>query len=166
MTNLTDLQKIKAQVELQIFESSTSVQFIDEYLRNEVPEQFKQDDLMFNKGQLAAYENLLKIIEIIEKTNPPKNIKSLRNLSQKELKSYTDQGYLTVGNLKQFITKNNLSDEAPVLTQRVHDFYFENNNWGVYPKVQDNEDYPEEYIPIWCPVKYPDEEGLFLDCHY
>lgn len=69
MTNLTDLQKIKEQVELQIFETETSIRFINEYLRNEVPEQFKQDDLMFNKGQLAAYENLLRIIEVIEKMN-------------------------------------------------------------------------------------------------
>jgi argonaute-like protein implicated in RNA metabolism and viral defense len=66
MINLTDLQKIKEQVELQIAESSTSVDFIDEYLRHEVPEQFKVEDLMFNKGQLTAYENILKVIQIIE----------------------------------------------------------------------------------------------------
>ena len=41
---------------------------------------------------------------------------------------------LTVGELKAFIEKHNLPDDAKVVTQRVTDFYFEKGNWKVYRK--------------------------------
>jgi hypothetical protein len=42
--------------------------------------------------------------------------------------------HLTVGDLKEFLEKNNLPDDAKVMIQRVEDVYFEKNNWGVYLK--------------------------------
>lgn len=28
------------------------------------------------------------------------------------------------------------------------------------------EDSKNQYNPVWCPVKYPDDNNLYLDCHY
>lgn len=129
----------------------------------------------------------------------------MKELTREEVLSYRDSGYLTVGQLKKFIEENNLPDDAIVVTQRVHDVYFEEHGWGVYKKhgwlshnfmtfnknletgmYDDQEQYPdmterhkspyaqediddvaEQYHPVWCPVKYNDEDDiLFLDLHY
>jgi hypothetical protein len=52
-------------------------------------------------------------------------------INKEELKN---QRGLTVGELKEFIEKYNIPDDAPVVTQRVEDHYYENNHWGVYCK--------------------------------
>jgi hypothetical protein len=42
---------------------------------------------------------------------------------------------LKVGDLRKFLEENtDLTDDAPVLVQRVEDIYFERNNWPVYMK--------------------------------
>lgn len=42
---------------------------------------------------------------------------------------------LTVGSLKKFLADNpDLSDDAPVLVERIEDLYFEKNGWSVYLK--------------------------------
>lgn len=42
---------------------------------------------------------------------------------------------LKVGDLRKFLDENpGLSDDAPVLVERIEDFYFEKNGWGVYLK--------------------------------
>lgn len=97
--------------------------------------------------------------------------------------------HLTVGNLKKFIIENNISDDAPILVQRIEDCYFENNNWGLYPKhtaesnnlihvwnkvypnnklTEDEcETYKSGYIPTNCAVFHEDDkEILFIDLHY
>lgn len=61
------------------------------------------------------------------------NKKPLRTLSKEDLINSFNHG-LTVGGLKKFIEENNVPDNAKVMVQRVHDHYFENNNWGVYLK--------------------------------
>ncbi|MEO6303962.1 MAG: hypothetical protein ABIP51_12400 [Bacteroidia bacterium] len=68
--------------------------------------------------------------------------------------------YSTVGDLKKFIELNKLPDDAKILVQRIEDFYFENNNWETINKEE------SKYIVAWCPVKYKDDENLYLDCHY
>lgn len=73
--------------------------------------------------------------------------------------------YLTVGELKKKLDK--YTDDSLVMAQRVEDTYFDNNHWRVYPKIGQFPNHYEQYIPIWCVVKYPDEKDiLFLDLHY
>jgi hypothetical protein len=55
-----------------------------------------------------------------------------RILSKEDLAGYSNN--LTVGDLKKFIEKHNLPDDAKVMIQRVEDKYFEKNDWGVYLK--------------------------------
>lgn len=61
------------------------------------------------------------------------NNKTLRKLTKDEIVNSFSHS-LTVGDLKKFIEENNIPDNAKVMVQRVHDHYFENNNWGVYLK--------------------------------
>lgn len=56
----------------------------------------------------------------------------MNKLSKEDLK----KGHgLTVGSLKKFLEQHpDISDDAPVLVERIEDFYFEKNGWRVYPK--------------------------------
>lgn len=102
-----------------------------------------------------------------------------------DLKRY--EGYITVGELLNYIKKNNISRDGKVLIQRVEDKYFEgcdisgyigklpDGTYGRLPEgskgtpwetmKKDTDQGISEYIPIWCPVKY-DEDNLYLDAHY
>ena len=109
----------------------------------------------------------------------------MRRMTKEDLMGYVKGMYLTVGMLKEFIEKHNLPDNAIVVTQRVSDAYFEgghdisgmrsadgilpegsrSSEWGVYCK--DTHEGEEQYYPLWCCVKYKDEDDvLFLDVHY
>lgn len=46
-------------------------------------------------------------------------------LTKEQLLSYAQHGYCTVGDLKKFIEKNNIPDDALVLIQRVEDRYYD-----------------------------------------
>lgn len=85
--------------------------------------------------------------------------------------------FLTVGDLKEFLDKHKLPDTAKVLIQRVEDFYYQKNNWGVYLKEVEHsskdengniiKESLEQYHPAFCCVKYLDEDDiLFIDMHY
>lgn len=112
--------------------------------------------------------------------------------------------YSTVGQLLEFIEKNNIPMDAKIMIQRVEDVYFEKNGWTTvnkegywyhssksfndkidsgkfdnkeeYPdlKTENLEKYTEEelenakdkYYTCWCPVKYSDDDNLYLDAHY
>lgn len=72
---------------------------------------------------------------------------------------------ITVGELKAYIEKYNIPDDAPILVQRVEDEYFELRGWKVYTKKQSFEN--AEYHPVWSYVYYEeDKDILFLDLHY
>ena len=62
----------------------------------------------------------------------------MKELDKKELESYIKNGFLTVGDLKEFIKENNLPDTAPVMIQRVEDVYYEKHNWQLYLKNNEN----------------------------
>jgi hypothetical protein len=75
----------------------------------------------------------------------------MRKLSRKEL--FDMNHYLTVGDLKKFLRDNpDITDDAPVVVERIQDIYFKDNGWGVYLKEGDsyywksklNEDMKEE----------------------
>lgn len=86
------------------------------------------------------------------------------------------RGYMTIGDLKEFLNKHNLPDNGKILVQRVEDRYYENHNWGVYLKDGEHtfkdehgnivKETLEQYTPAWCCVKYKDEDMLFIDLHY
>ena len=59
-------------------------------------------------------------------------------LSKEKLLSYRESHYLTVGRLLEFIKKNNIPEDAIVVSQRVEDIYFETHSWGVYQKEGDH----------------------------
>jgi len=57
----------------------------------------------------------------------------MRKLSRKEL--FDMNHYLTVGDLKKFLRDNpDITDDAPVVVERIQDIYFKDNGWGVYLK--------------------------------
>lgn len=58
--------------------------------------------------------------------------KPIGEITKEGLKKYTH--HLTVGLLLEFIKKYNVPEDALILTQRIEDFYFENNHWDVYLK--------------------------------
>ena len=108
----------------------------------------------------------------------------MKRMTKEELMGYVPGMHLTVGDLKAFIEKHDLPDDAIVVTQRVYDAYFEgghdisgmrsaegilpkgsrSSEWGVYCK--DTEEGEEQYYPLWCCVKYSKETDiLFLDVH-
>lgn len=60
--------------------------------------------------------------------------KKILTISKGELDVYKKQGYLTVGELKKFIEKYEISDDAIVVSQRVEDFYYHDHHWKVYLK--------------------------------
>lgn len=98
--------------------------------------------------------------------------------------------YMTVADFKKSIERYGIKDTAKVVVQRVEDFYYENNNWGVYlqegdaywqmknSNEQGNGEYvkklteeelhyfKDQYHPVWCVVGYKDQDIVCLDLHY
>lgn len=104
-------------------------------------------------------------------------------LNKTELQKYKKSGYLTVGNLKKFIEKYNLPDDAIVVVQRIQDVYYEKHGWSVYTKPSeesywmkshndkvdsgyyaDKENFPDEH-PIHT-LKYTQEEMDSVNSQY
>ena len=74
---------------------------------------------------------------------------------------------LTIGDLKKFIEKHDLPDDAIVLVERVEDIYFDKYSWETVKKPHDI--YPNEnveYIQAFCTVKFKDDKNLYINCHY
>ena len=101
---------------------------------------------------------------------------SIKEITKNELVNRYEH-FLTVGDLKAFLNKHNLPDNAKVVVQRVEDVYYEKHNWGVYLKESEHtlkdeqgnvvKESLEQYHPAWCCVKYRDEDDLlFIDLHY
>lgn len=61
-----------------------------------------------------------------------------REITKEDLGKYRHNGYYTVGQLLKFIQdgleSGKLNQDSLVLSQRVEDMYFEENNWGVVKK--------------------------------
>lgn len=76
--------------------------------------------------------------------------------------------YLTVGQLKKFL--KDLPDDGKIYYQRIEDVYFEKHNWGQNSKFMGSIENlglsKEEYIKVWSPVKYPNDNNLYLTAHY
>jgi hypothetical protein len=100
----------------------------------------------------------------------------INKITKEELKNKYEY-FLTVGDLKEFLNKNNFPDDSKVLIQRIEDVYYEKLKWGVYLKKGEHtftdkdgnivEKSLEQYHPAWCCVKYSDEDDvLFINLHY
>lgn len=115
----------------------------------------------------------------------------MRTITKEELLKSRDGGRLTVGQLKQFIAENEISDDAIVVVERVEDQYYEggvdisgiasftengfveslpegsrSTEWGVYVKKRDG--FPVQYHAAWqSPIYFDDKKDiLFIDLHY
>lgn len=106
----------------------------------------------------------------------------MTELTKEDLLKYKD--YLTVGKLKEFIDKYNLSDNSLILVERVEDIYYDKHNWGSYlkkgymyyialkydifaKKENDLKEHMTQYHPIFCAEYYDDDKDiLFLNLHY
>ena len=75
--------------------------------------------------------------------------------------------YMSVGDLKKAI--EGLTDDAPVLYQRIEDVYFDKHGWEGSSTYMPDGDCPNgvaQYIQVFGPVRYKDEDALFLTAHY
>ncbi len=81
---------------------------------------------------------------------------------------------MTVSELLNFIEKHNIPHDSEIFSQRVEDRYYQGitlpsgqktEGWETVKKVQDITG-ETEYSPVWCAVKYKDDNRLFLDLHY
>ena len=57
-----------------------------------------------------------------------KDKNNIKKLTKEDIKKY--KNHLTVGELKEFVKKNGIPDNAKIMIQRVEDFYFERNDGG------------------------------------
>ncbi|SNR92214.1 hypothetical protein SAMN06269173_11184 [Hymenobacter mucosus] len=95
---------------------------------------------------------------------------------------------MTVGELLEYIYLHNVDRNAEVLVQRVEYIHFEGFNisgmrgllpdgtYGVYPEGSKSTGWPTvqkegdcgmtEYISIHCPVRWDNDNRLYLDLHY
>lgn len=77
---------------------------------------------------------------------------------------------LTVGQLLEFIQKNNIPLDAKVKYERIEDSYFEEHGWDKSSTMKPHELYNEmgdcEFITTFTCIKYPDDPDLYLTAHY
>lgn len=75
--------------------------------------------------------------------------KNPHEINSEELKKFSDYGYLTVGKLLNFlndkIKSGELTEDSLVLSQRVEDIYFEENEWGVVKKKGEHYEWFEQH---------------------
>jgi len=118
-------------------------------------------------------------------------------LTKQDLNNLTSKSqYLTVGKLRDYLTKSELPDDAPVIMQRIEDMYFDTGNWEVYyldgeqyqgavnvnnnidngeyerkdlKKISDAdlEQLKDQYIPVFdIGSIHSENDILFIDAHY
>lgn len=80
--------------------------------------------------------------------------------------------YMTVGDLKRFIKKHNLKEDALVLYHRIEDVYFDKHKWGDSSVKKKSYFFPDEdlmkdeFIVAFSPIKYKEDPNLYLTAHY
>lgn len=84
-------------------------------------------------------------------------------------KYWTNACYMTVGDLKKFIKKHNLKDDALILYHRIEDVYFDKYKWGessVKKKSWFHDDMKDEFVVSFGCIKHKDDPNLYLTAHY
>lgn len=88
-------------------------------------------------------------------------------ITKQELDRFREFGYLTVGRLIDFLNEKiesgELSRDSLVLSQRVEDFYFEENEWGVVKKKGDHYNWFLEHNKKIDEGTYLDKEKFPID---
>jgi len=73
----------------------------------------------------------------------------IREINLEDLKKYQHNGFSTVGDLLEYIhgkiASGEITRDSLVLSQRVEDKYFEENNWGVVKKEGDHYNWFKEH---------------------
>jgi hypothetical protein len=74
---------------------------------------------------------------------------------------------MTVGELLDYIEKNNISRDAMVYMEMVSPDApcFQSNQVRKNQAFHNAEDW-YTYYRVWCPLKYKDDENLYLDLNY
>lgn len=76
---------------------------------------------------------------------------------------------LTVKQLLDFIEKHNIPMDAVVRYERIEDSYFKKGTgWGENSTLKPD-DYnigTDQYIDAFTPIKYPDDNNLYITAHY
>jgi hypothetical protein len=79
-------------------------------------------------------------------------------------------GYMTVGDLKKFIKEKKIPDNALILYERIEDWYFR-NGWKesictITKPSLDHKGCFSTYLTAWCPIKYKDDDNVYISAHY
>lgn len=75
---------------------------------------------------------------------------------------------LTVEQLLYFIAHHDIPLTAKILYQRIEDRYFEEHNWDkvVTLKPDMYNIGEDQFVAVFAPIKYPDDDNLYLTAHY
>lgn len=125
-----------------------------------------------------------------------KNGDYIPEIQDVSLDKFRDHSGARVKDLLDFIEEYNIPEDALILSERILDSYFEGSNIegfggyidphtgerGVYPEgsratgwdvvLKDCDDsdgykqYMKQFHPIWWPVKYKDDDNVYLHIHY
>jgi hypothetical protein len=74
---------------------------------------------------------------------------------------------LTVGLLREAM--KDLPDDAPVYYERIEDVYFEKHGWTTEPRPNPdgyNDCPPSQFIRAFTPIRYKDDNGLYITAHF
>ena len=75
---------------------------------------------------------------------------------------------LTVEQLLKFIADNNIPSTAKILYERIEDTYFEKHGWDkvvtLKPDMYNSDE--DQFVNVFSPVKYPNDDNLYLTAHY
>ena len=74
----------------------------------------------------------------------------------------------TVEKLLEFIEDNNIPPTAKILYQRIEDVYFEKHGWNnvVVLKPDEYNVGQDQFLNVCTPIKYSDDDNLYLTAHY
>lgn len=75
---------------------------------------------------------------------------------------------LTVGQLLEFIEEHNIPMDSKVRYERIQDSYFKSGSGWTENSIFKPDFYGSEdqFIATFSPIKYPDDDNLYLTAHY
>ncbi len=138
---------------------------------------------LFDSGKITKDDIEREFEKIKNLIVKPKNASTGRNLPR-EIKSgdLEVSECLTIGRLRELLVKHNLPNDGKVLVERVEDYYFEENNWGVVYKKgesfafgekinglseEEKRTFLDQFHPAWYASKFKDDDkNLYICLHY
>lgn len=138
---------------------------------------------LFDAGKITKDDIEKEFEKIKNHIAKPKSKPTNRNLPR-EIKQEDLEvaDCLTIGKLRELLVKYNLPDDGKVLVERVEDYYFEENNWGVVYKnsksftfgeminglsEDEKRTFLDQFHPAWYASKFKDDDkNLYICLHY